>query len=96
MKLIKVYSKQNCSYCERAKKLLEKFLQNDDSLKVEILTLDDEESISNLKKVFSDKGLLPPKTVPCIFYKESENSEEIFIGGYNELQEFLPKIGKLD
>ena len=96
MKFI-VYSKDNCKYCEMAKTALQdfihsygKFAKNKDLLSITYIC--ESFTVEDLKQKFHDMGLMPPKTVPCIFYKEDIDSKETFVGGYSELTPFLDML----
>jgi len=73
--MIKVYGTNNCSFCYKAKVLLEELDYN-----FEYIVLSDKETLSEFKELFPGK-----KTVPQIMFDGE------YIGGYNELVEFLNK-----
>lgn len=96
MKFI-VYSKNNCKYCEQSKNEILEFFENnakkEDKELLDVIYVDNDAfTVDDLKSLFKEKGLPEPKTVPCIFYKENNSSEEIFIGGYSSLQSFLKEL----
>lgn len=98
MKFI-VYSKNNCKYCEKAKNEIQNFIENNAGEKdkdlMDVIYVDGPSfTVDDLKALFKNKGLPEPKTVPCIFYKESKDSQEIFVGGHSSLQIFLEKLKK--
>jgi glutaredoxin len=73
-----IYTKSGCTYCDNAKKLLEKE-------KKTIINCDDYLLKNKELFLFFIKNLnngIEHKTFPIIFYKKT------FIGGYNELNEF--------
>lgn len=77
--MYKVYTKDNCSWCVKAKSLL-----NDCGVKYEELKLGKDYERDNLK------ALLPeslPLTVPQIFLYDKR------IGGYEDLAEYLESHG---
>ena len=73
--LFKVYSKQNCTYCEQAKNLLQKL-----ELPFQVLSLENKE----WDKDTLEKSLNTTiRTVPQITYGNT------YIGGFNDLQTFV-------
>jgi len=73
-KLYRIYSKPDCPYCEKAKQLFERKGVSYEELVVG-------EDISREEYLNIIPGFT---TVPGIWY------QGIFIGGYSELQSFLP------
>jgi glutaredoxin len=73
-KLYRIYSKLDCPYCEKAKQLFERKGVSYEELVVG-------EDISREEYLNIIPGFT---TVPGIWY------QGIFIGGYSELQSFLP------
>ena len=73
--LFKVYSKQNCTYCEQAKNLLQKL-----ELPFQVLSLEDNEWD---KDTLEKQLQITIKTVPQITYGN------IYVGGFNDLQTFV-------
>ena len=92
-----VYSKDNCKYCVMAKNDLTEFVykfgeKSKEKGLLDIIYIGSDFTVEDLKQKFFDLGLMPPKSVPCIFYKESADSDEVFIGGYSELNNFLNNL----
>ena len=81
--LYTVYGVPNCSWCEKAKTILEHYGKNFKYIDV----IESQENLENLMK----KGY-PVKTVPQIFLYQAVRGEfEVHIGGYNSLSEWLKK-----
>jgi len=80
MKKILMYSGPMCSFCEAAKRLL-----NRNNLKYEILDISTKD---NLRDEMTKKSN-GRRTIPQIFF------DEYHVGGYQELRE-LEKSGKLE
>tara|TARA_R110000782_G_scaffold222612_2_gene309600 strand:+ start:70 stop:327 length:258 start_codon:yes stop_codon:yes gene_type:complete len=79
--VITVYSKPNCSYCEKAKYLLKSL-----GLQYEEKTVTKDLSVEELYKVL-DKQV---RTIPQIVIDKNH------IGGYNELKEYFINEGKIN
>lgn len=77
-----VYGKEDCSYCVKAKQLLEDCKQPHVYLDV---TVGD-----GMKKLLNDLALhdVVAKTVPQIFFKVGEDVNR-YVGGFNELYDEL-------
>lgn len=85
-----VYTKQNCSYCEKVKDLLEHSFETPEIIPCDDFLVNDFLTDSNTKKqkfvafmnsLTKDKF----KTFPVVFF------DKTFIGGYNETVLFLQK-----
>lgn len=72
-----MYSKPNCPFCIRAKRLIE--TETDD----ELVIIDVEDNPSELRFIKETMGM---KTVPVIF---DETMDGTFIGGYEALKDYL-------
>ena len=75
-----IYSRDNCNYCTKAKKLL-----NDNNIEyneINISTLGDDQW-TEIKKTLQEKNKIEIKTVPQIILNGN------YIGGYNQLQSHL-------
>jgi len=80
MKIV-IYSKENCSYCIKAKNMI-----NNIGLEYEEKKL---ESFESPQKMFEDIGK-QVRSMPQI------KIDDDLIGGYNQLVEFFAKIGKVN
>lgn len=76
---VKVYSKENCSYCTRAKMLL---LSKDIDYEEHVV---DTTSQSDIDKVKKELGIDNFKTVPQI------SIDGKYIGGYDDLKKYFDK-----
>ncbi|MBW7954950.1 glutaredoxin [Candidatus Gracilibacteria bacterium] len=81
--MITIYSKDTCSYCHKAKILLE-------NLKLEFIEVDLSGKQDEIIKLANMSGL---RTLPQIFVGEVK--KENLIGGYTDLEK-LKNSGKLD
>jgi len=72
-----IYSKENCSYCTKAKNFLNELNINYEEIKLNIGKEDDIIIIKNLKETYNHN------TFPFILIK---GESDVFIGGFNELQ----------
>jgi glutaredoxin len=78
-----IYSRSGCHYCTKVKQLLQSKSLNFFIVDCDEYILEDKEAFLNYIKGFTDKEI---KGFPIVFH----NSD--FIGGYNEIKQYLKKL----
>lgn len=81
--MYKIYGKENCEYCEKAKSLLDS-----KGIVYEYLEVGKDVTKDQLVAICQAFGVTP-KTVPQIFMVAHD--ETIYVGGHSELVNFLVK-----
>lgn len=77
-----VYSKPMCSFCDKAKHIL-----NNLDVKYESIQVGTDISVQQLTEEFEANGLPAPRSVPQIILNGK------YIGGYNELVKYIEDTG---
>lgn len=89
MQNVLLYTRDNCEWCDKAMVLL----RDHQVSNIALFNVGRDYSPAQFK-VLAESYEWRPATVPMIFYRNDNNEGWVFLGGYNQLEEYFKNVGK--